>query len=207
MTFRDKEYALSIWTPDKIAYLEEAWTEQKEGWYNLLRPLIPDENHEVLDVGCGIGVYYDLLTEKAGQYIGIDPTDAMIERAKELHPDGNFKVGTVYDLQFPNNWFDLVFCWSVLIHLPHNTIKRAIRELWRVTKKHLLFNLYTALDEDSFSATGPWKEYLTAMGKWDLHEILQTLRPTFIQRTDYENIDFLDGRRFQRMIFLLRKNK
>ena len=172
-------------------------------WYALLDPLLPDGNHEVLDVGCGIGAYYDLLTGKAEKYVGIDPTEEMIKRARELHPHGDFRTGTVYELRFPNERFRLVFCWSVLVHLPHKTIKRAIRELWRVTKKYLFLNLYVASEDDSFSVRGPWGEYLTAMDKWDIGEIFESLKPKSIQRTNYEGVDLLDNKKFQRTIFLL----
>lgn len=205
--FNDKAYAQRVWMPDKITLLEAAWLEQKERWYTLLDPLLPDKNGEVLDVGCGIGVYYELLTRKAQKYIGIDPTDNMIKRARERRPEGDFRIGTVYNLRFPNNRFDLVFCWSVLVHLPHNTVESAVKELWRVTKDHLFFNLYIGVEVGSFSAVGPWGEYLAVIDEWDLRKLLRSIKPTSIKRVNYEAIDLLEGKRFQRTIFIMRKIK
>jgi len=158
-------------------------------------------------VGCGIGIYYPLLMEKSGDYVGLDPTDAMIKRAQERHPEGDFRIGSVYKLPFPNNWVDLVFCWSVLIHLPHDTIERALTELWRITKRYLFFNLYMTLDEKGFSSKGPWGEYLTAMDKWETNTILRKLRPHTTQQHEYEFTRLLDGKRFQRTIFILEKSR
>lgn len=205
MTFNDREYARSVWTKDKIRILEDGWNEQQEGWYSLLRSLIPSGNRSALDVGCGVGMYYDLLSEKADEYTGLDPSEEMVKRARERRPNGKFRVGTVYGIQYPKNWLDIVFCWSVLVHLPHNTIDRAIKELWRVTKKFLLFNLYIALDDNSFSAEGSWGEWLTAMDFLWTMRLIDELNPKEVVTTDYEEIDFLDGKRFQRRIFRLWK--
>ena len=82
LTFNDGEYALSVWTPEKIAVLEKSWNQQKEKWYELLNPLVPSGNGNVLDAGCGVGAYHDLLTRKAKTYVGVDITDEMIKRAR-----------------------------------------------------------------------------------------------------------------------------
>jgi len=204
--FNDKKYARSIWTEDKVQILEKGWNEQQEYWYDLLRPLVPSGNHSAIDVGCGVGMYYDLLSEKARNYAGIDPSEDMISRARERRPDGKFRIGTVYNIHYPSNHFDLVFCWSVLVHLPFNTIERAIEELWRVTGEFLVFNLYIALEDDSFSVKGPWEEWLTAMNSFQVMRLLDRLKPEKVDIADYEEIDLLDNKRFQRKIFLLKRN-
>ena len=99
MTFNDKEYARTVWTEDKIQILEREWTKQQEGWYNLLHPLIPS-GETTLDVGCGVGMYYDLLSSKTENYLGIDPSEAMVERAGKRRLEGKFKVGTVYGISY-----------------------------------------------------------------------------------------------------------
>lgn len=203
--FNDKKYALDTWTKDKIIRLEGGWLQQREGWYELIAPLLPPENDSVLDVGCGIGMYYPLLTRKSSGYIGLDPTEAMIERARERHPEGEFKIGSVYNISFPNNWFDLVFCWSVLVHLPHDTIEKAISELWRVTKKTLFLNLYVSLNDSGFSTTGPWGEFLTVMDNFWVKRMIRKLNPRSHDIIDYEGVDSLDEKQFQRKIFVLRK--
>jgi len=47
------------------------------------------ENKSVLDVGCGLASFYDFLKEKRvkANYTGVDVTPAMIQLAKESHPD------------------------------------------------------------------------------------------------------------------------
>lgn len=205
MTFRDREYAATVWTADKIETLEAGWEKQKEGWYKLLSPLIPDNLTNTIDVGCGVGMYYDLLSSKSSFYVGVDPVESMVNRAKERRPEGNWRIGSVYLLPFPNDSFDLAFCWSVLVHLPHETIEKALKELWRVTRKHLLFNLYMSLDDPSFSVRGSWGEYLTAMDEMWISKTLRKLSPRTWRIKPYEPIEKLDGKRFQRYIYLLRK--
>jgi len=206
MTFKDKEYAQEVWKPDKITILESGWEEQRDGWYKLLSSLIPSNSDNILDVGCGVGMYYDLLAPKCRHYVGIDPVKDMIERAKTRRPDGDWRVGSVYNLPFPNNHFDLVFCWSVLVHLPHKTISRAVNELWRITKKALLFNIYETLDDPNFSVTGPWGEYLTAMDRFWVKKTLRSLNPNTHETKTYEDVDLLGRKKFQRKIFILKKD-
>lgn len=203
--FNDKKYVESVWTPDKIATLENGWEEQKEGWYKLVEPFVPDRSERTLDIGCGVGMYYDLLQPKTEHYVGMDPTEPMIERARERRPEGDWRVGSLYQLPFPNNYFDLTFCWSVLVHLPHETIERGLNELWRVTDKNLLFNLYMSLNEPSFSVTGSWGEYLTAMDEMWIMKQIRKMSPRTYKMKPYEPVEELDGKRFQRYIYLLRK--
>ena len=205
MSFKDIEYAVSIWTPNKIAILENGWEKQKPKWHKLIDPFIPETLGEILDVGCGIGMYYDLLAPKCKHYIGIDPVNPMIKRAMERRPSGDWRIGSIYKLPFPNNHLDLVFCWSVLIHLPHETIERALEELWRVTRKHLLFNLYISLDEPSFSIQGSWGEYLTAMDEMWMARTIRKMNPKTLKTKAYEPTEKLGGSRFQRYIYFLEK--
>lgn len=199
--FGEQKYALEVWAPDKIAFLEKQWSKQREYWYNLLNPLIPSGNQNVLDVGCGIGAYYDLLKKKAKNYVGIDITENMVKLARKRHPEGDFRVGGVLNLPSPDESFDLVYCWSVLVHLPHNVIEKSIKELWRVTKKHLFFNLYIT-KENNFSVRGPWNEFLTAVNEEWLFKLISSFNIKDIRIQCYEGIDVLGDKEFQRKIYL-----
>lgn len=48
----------------------------------------------------------------------------------------DFEVGDIFDLFFDDYFADLVMCNNVLLHLP--SLKKAISELWRVTKRFLI---------------------------------------------------------------------
>lgn len=95
----------------------------------------------VLDVGCGTGHLYHLVKDKM-TYIGIDNTPSQIEIAKEFFPDGNFIVADLYDMpELP--MCDSVVSLSVLLHLPD----LPLTNLWKFTKKCLIFNMFIGPEE------------------------------------------------------------
>jgi len=95
------------------------------------------EGESVLDVGCGIG---HLLPWIGGSYsyLGLDNSKEMLHLAKELQPNGDFRMGDVYDLS-PFGKFDSVVCQSLLIHLPE--ISKPIKNMWEHTVRVLIFSI------------------------------------------------------------------
>ena len=118
-----------------------AWRTVENSTKFITSVLKPD--FKVLDVGCGPGlITVDLaqnyLSEK-GSVIGVEPTQGLIDAANELKasvtpPLNNvkFQLGSIYELPFDDNSFDLVFAHQVIIHL-QDPIK-GLQELARVTK-------------------------------------------------------------------------
>ena len=72
----------------------------------------------VLEVGCGTGNYVLALERVAGvDGWGIDPSKGMLDRAKERSGDIHFQVGRAEILEFPTNFFDLVFSVDLIHHV------------------------------------------------------------------------------------------
>ena len=203
MSFNGKAYAESVWTPERIATLEADWLKQQDTWYKLLDPLLPNNNENVLDCGSGIGVYYPLLKRKAKQYVGLDITENMVRRARERYPEAEFHWGSVMEIPFPEQSFDLVFSWSLLFHLPLDKVAEALNELWRVTRKHLFFNMYTALGRPSLSEHGSWREWQTAIGEEELVKLIDSFKPRRIGESVYESVTMFGGGRMQRKIYVV----
>ena len=98
-----------------------------------------EDAHEVLNVGCGIGVGPASIAKKYNcRAVGVDISEKMIEwsrqRAREERVEDKveFRVADVLELPFEADQFDVVFCESVLIFVEDKP--RAIRECVRVTK-------------------------------------------------------------------------
>ncbi|KAI5958871.1 hypothetical protein KGF57_002305 [Candida theae] len=100
-------------------------------------------NFHVLDVGCGPGsITIDLAKNyltSGGSVIGVEPTSELIDTANNLKETTEpqldnikFQIGSVYELPFEDNTFDLVYAHQVVIHL-QDPIK-GLKELARVAK-------------------------------------------------------------------------
>lgn len=105
---------------------------------------VKDELEWVLDAGCCTGYYLNKLRELGykGCYQGIDITPNLIERAQGIHPSSNdyFLIMDIQEMTFPDATFDLSFSVGVLQHIPDHG--KAIKELFRVSKKYVIISCY-----------------------------------------------------------------
>lgn len=98
-------------------------------------------NWKLLDVGCGTGEDLMMLKSKYPEMrlYGIDADPRIIEIAKKKNSEKkfgiNFQLAFAEELPFKKNLFDAVWCNLVLHHLPTNSKKQAIKEMYRVLKK------------------------------------------------------------------------
>jgi ubiquinone/menaquinone biosynthesis C-methylase UbiE len=89
---------------------------------------------QVLDVGCGTGNYSIALHKAVGcSCWGIDPSERMLATARERARDVHFKVGRAEQLDYPGEFFDLVFSVDVIHHVGDRYAY--YREAYRVLKK------------------------------------------------------------------------
>ncbi|MHB8087217.1 MAG: class I SAM-dependent methyltransferase [Anaerolineaceae bacterium] len=98
-----------------------------------------DETHGkgiVCDMGCGPGQVGAWLNEHCGVkgVIGIDLSPRFIEEAHKLHPQIGFVQGDMLDLEQPDNSWAGVVAFYSLIHIPHDQIVDALKEIKRVLK-------------------------------------------------------------------------
>lgn len=195
---------MNVWTPERIDKLEASWNEEKESIYDTLRPLLL-RCDRVLDAGCGVGIFRDLLVEKADEYVGVDITPEMLRRARRYYPEEEFILGDIRSLDLPSSSFDLVFCWSVLIHLPLNQFSLALKELSRVSSDRILFNFYI-LDRKTFVQTkGNWGEYIVAMNLKRLNRIFDEMSLRTVLFSYYGGKGKIKGEPFRRAIIKLSK--
>jgi ubiquinone/menaquinone biosynthesis C-methylase UbiE len=92
----------------------------------LLNHLPIHSRDKVLDVGCGSGLYWDMLP--SADILGLDSSASLIKLVK-----GKAILGRAEDLPFEDSSFDVVICISAL----HNfsNIKESLREMIRVGRK------------------------------------------------------------------------
>ena len=69
-----------------------------------------------LDAACGTGRHSAYLASLGHTVIGVDSSTAMLERAREKVPDGEFHEGDLHELPLPDDHVDLVVCALALVH-------------------------------------------------------------------------------------------
>lgn len=88
---------------------------------------------KALDVGCGEGRFCRMLRERRIKAVGIEPTIALLDRARAKDPEGVYLEGRGEDLsQFEEASFDLVISYLTLIDIAD--AGAAINEMARVLK-------------------------------------------------------------------------
>ena len=90
----------------------------------MLNALLKKDFDKVLDVGCGTGVYYPLLSKRVGQLVGLDISKNMLGFGKKQADSSGlnnvtFVLGDAKDMPFPDNSLDLVFCFDFHHHPPN----------------------------------------------------------------------------------------
>lgn len=108
---------------------------------NLLSLISKKQVDSILDVGCGEGFTLNRLKENGiGKKLeGIEYKKEAIELGKKTYPDIKITEGSIYNLPYKDNSFDLVLCTEVLEHLDDPS--KALEELIRVSKKYLVLSV------------------------------------------------------------------
>jgi pseudaminic acid biosynthesis-associated methylase len=92
----------------------------------------------VMEMGANIGLQLrHLQSMKFENLYGVEVQWDAVERAKKLNHHLNIIQGSAFDLPFKDKYFDLVFTSGVLIHIHPDDQKRAMREMYRVSKKYI----------------------------------------------------------------------
>ena len=100
---------------------------------------------QILEVGIGDGQPYskDMLFRGYEVY-GVDIAPFLISKVQKTFPEIRASVGDAENLNFPNNYFDITFCFRSSWYFPD--IEKAIGEMVRVTNKRggIMFDLQNA---------------------------------------------------------------
>jgi len=94
-----------------------------------------DKDSRILDFGCGTGNYADKmqrLTES--RVFGVDPSEAMIEKAEQKNVNVTFKHGNHEQVPFPEAYFDFIYMTDVIHHVPD--IDKLFVSLQRILTKN-----------------------------------------------------------------------
>ncbi len=128
-----------------------------------------------LDVGCGEGRFCRSMKALGIATIGIDPTEALVVRARHLDPAGDYRVARAEALDLDDGTVDLAVAYLSLIDIAD--LSAAIAEVHRVLRPggtFLIANLqsFNTANPDGWNrdASGRWRfnvgGYFDEGGRW-----------------------------------------
>ena len=131
---RDEVKTVSFYNDNARSWSDEHfeldyWKEEFENFKKFL------PKGKILEIGCGGGRDAKVLISKGYDYIGTDIAKNFVNVARKNNPKARFLVRSVYDLKFPEDFFDGLWCSATLLHIPKNKIKQALKEIKRVIKQ------------------------------------------------------------------------
>jgi ubiquinone/menaquinone biosynthesis C-methylase UbiE len=116
---------------------DRRYCEEQEAKYNAaLNDLKVQRGEVVLDVGCGTGLFFPHIAEKAGLVVGLDISRALLLQAKKRakKQENVFVVLADADyLPFADAVFDLVFAFTVIQNMPNPL--ETLKEIKQVAKE------------------------------------------------------------------------
>lgn len=176
---------------DAVAEFEEYWNKENEEnvrrRWSLIEELTKKTPHSsILDMGCGIGnliAFTSLATED--NYLGIDISPPMVERARELHLGYHFTLADPMEFTTPS---DLVVAHGFLLHQHDLFLK--LHRLKELTRTCLIFDiLVTKEGYSKRSSNGYWERVLGdeeyGFMKKELEEKFRLEEVKFIEWGDY----------------------
>ena len=114
-------------------YFNKSYDTKKRfiGYWHQVNEIVRLEPDSVLEIGIGNGFVSKYLKERGENITTLDLNPS-------LNPD---RVGSVLDIPFDDTSFKVVACYEVLEHLPFENFKKALAEIFRVSKFYAILSL------------------------------------------------------------------
>ena len=103
----------------------------------------------VWDFGCGPGQITRFLHKLGVEISGLDLSEVLIAKARDLHPEICFKKGNILDLEFSDSSLAGIVAFYSIVHFSKNQVEKAFNEIFRVLQPGGLFLFSYHIGEDS----------------------------------------------------------
>jgi malonyl-CoA O-methyltransferase len=115
-----------------MSHIFPTYIDENDGRYILIENELRKNKHKtVIDIGCGKGRFISKLKERNPNIksYGIDISEEIL---KNVNSNTETKQGSLLNIPYPDNSFDLSYCIEALEHAVY--IEGAMREMARITK-------------------------------------------------------------------------
>jgi ubiquinone/menaquinone biosynthesis C-methylase UbiE len=107
----------------------------------ILAQYFSNSSYTILDVGCGQGILYDRLPDNIRkQYTGFDFSQSMLSVFNKNHPNVKTMNLDIINNGLCDNYSDISVCFNTLMYFT-DELYTAITEIYRITKKIILFSI------------------------------------------------------------------
>ena len=89
---------------------------------------------EICDMGCGPGHVARYLRDQGADVFGLDLSPGMLDEARRLNSDISFRRGNMLALDLADASLAGIAAFYAIVHLPHEALPQAFREMARVLK-------------------------------------------------------------------------
>ena len=111
----------------RLGHPSYVWRSGQDRRLNQIRQYVALEDREILDIGCGLGMYVDKFRRFSDEVYGVDVDEEKVAQASEWLP--NIQVAPGEHLPFADGEFDVILLNEVIEHVDddHLTIREAYR--------------------------------------------------------------------------------
>ncbi|MEU5688706.1 class I SAM-dependent DNA methyltransferase [Streptomyces venezuelae] len=158
----------------------------------------------VAEFGCGPGPVTALLRDLGLDAFGVDLSPAMIDLAREAHPDIRFEVGSTEALAPAGEELRGIVSWYSLIHTPPKELPSYFAEFHRALRPggHLLLAFFEA-EGDPLT---PFDHKVTTAYRWPIDDLAGLAREAGFKELGRMLREPGEGERFRRGHLLMRKD-
>ena len=145
-----KKYLQYQWIIRGIYYKQRVLSSAYKLFYEELADLcLFYGEKKIFEYGCGDGYLLNVINNKNKkiELFGVDLSFTQIIGARKINKVATYKVQSVLDLNYPNNFFDVVIGVSVLMYLPPEKLSIALQNIKKICKTLIIAEMSPAVME------------------------------------------------------------
>jgi ubiquinone/menaquinone biosynthesis C-methylase UbiE len=160
-----------------------------DGQRKKLMTLVPEG--KVLEIGVGPGRDAEVLIKHFGieNYVGIEPAEGLQRIALKRNQEAKIFKKSIYDLDFPEDYFNAFWASAVLIHIPKSKLENVLKKIKRAMKRGA-YGYISMLEGNEDMEKSREGRYFSL---WKKSEFEQRLKITGFEAVEYKKLTSESG--------------